>query len=505
MEKDKQIPTQHTSDAEEPDIAEEYKNIYPEYYYGTIQLAKTNKSLDRYTNILPWDDHIPHLDGIDPNYFNGSEYIACVKFIKKNFLFYLASDEDRHIILTQAPLENTIEQFWSVVYQHNVTTIVKLVENDPERCYAYWSSNDQNICIGKYEIRALDIPTQEESDKETVRWKLFAIKEVDGTDERKITFLEYIHWPDHGIPDQCATLLTLIKATHATADGLNKTALIHSSAGIGRSEAFCSNTLSFGQILGCNERLIIIYLFLVLFIIYSNIGKNLSNLSKDDSFKTTLEKLIQELPSIPSIVRKLRLFRHPKVVQTPAQFSLIYTAIGQVAKSWDLYDYLPSWYSRKKNDELININLDGIKETFNEDSQIVKDLYYVLETKEDKIIEEKKELEVVEKNESEEKKEEEKIEDQKEDKKKDDEKKEEEEKKEKKKDHKDKKEDKDKKDKHHKEKEKMNHLKKIQIVGFNMIKIKRRQIITRRMIKRKIIKIKRKIKKKKKRKTILKR
>ncbi|KAA6394887.1 MAG: hypothetical protein EZS28_009583, partial [Streblomastix strix] len=107
---DKQIPTQHTSDAEEPDIAEEYKNIDPEDYEGTIKLAKTNKSLNRYTDILPWDDHIPHLDGIDPNYFNGSEYI----------------DEDRHIILTQAPLENTIEQFWGIVYQHNVTTIVKL-------------------------------------------------------------------------------------------------------------------------------------------------------------------------------------------------------------------------------------------------------------------------------------------------------------------------------------------------------------------------------------------
>ncbi|KAA6355645.1 MAG: putative tyrosine-protein phosphatase, partial [Streblomastix strix] len=274
MEKDKQILTQHTSDAEVPDIAEEYKNIDPEDYDGTIQLAKTNKSLNRYTNILPWDDHIPHLDGIDPNYFNGSEYIVY-----------------RHIILTQAPLENTIEQFWIVIYQHNVTTIVKLVENDPERCYAYWSNNDQNICIVKYEIRALDIPTQEESDKETVRWKLFAIKEVDGTDERKITFLEYIHWPDHGIPDQCVTLLTLIKATHATADGLMKTALIHSSAGIGRSGAFSA-----------------IHLVLVKFLDATR-GKNLSNLSKDDSFKTTLEKLIQELPSIPSIVRKLRLFR----------------------------------------------------------------------------------------------------------------------------------------------------------------------------------------------------
>ena len=97
-------------------------------YKGTTKQGELpkNEPLNRYCNILPcllFDCVVPLFSSPLP----GDHSICRVDKLKNAYInANTVSLYDRQFILAQAPLTETIEAFWAMVYQYQVRVIVKL-------------------------------------------------------------------------------------------------------------------------------------------------------------------------------------------------------------------------------------------------------------------------------------------------------------------------------------------------------------------------------------------
>lgn len=164
--------------------------------------AIINESKNRYSNILPYDDSIVDLpvgDGISSQYINASwvtnKYIA-----------------------TQGPLNNTIEDFWSMIWHTNCTTIIMLTqlkEKDKPKCEKYWDT--KNIIMRNESYISKDIIKRE-----------FIYH--NNNEQRIITQYHYISWSDF----ECPSLQSFLKLIDCI-NVHNLPLCIHCSAGVGRT------------------------------------------------------------------------------------------------------------------------------------------------------------------------------------------------------------------------------------------------------------------------------
>ena len=89
-----------------------------------------NKELNRWYNVLPFDETRVKLNNSSQNDFN--DYINASR---------VDSLENKSYILTQGPLPKTIGHFWTMVWQQSVSAIVmlcRLNENGICKCAPYW-------------------------------------------------------------------------------------------------------------------------------------------------------------------------------------------------------------------------------------------------------------------------------------------------------------------------------------------------------------------------------
>jgi protein tyrosine phosphatase len=139
---------------------------------------------NRYKNTIAYDDTRVVLeyndeegDYINANYVNGY-------------------DTPKAFIATQAPLPTTVQDFWLMICQEKVTTIVMLTEvreNGIVKCEQYWPDFPSRCRFGKFLI-------------ENVSTKMFPdyiernlqVKYENTT--HFVQHFQYITWPDHGVP-----------------------------------------------------------------------------------------------------------------------------------------------------------------------------------------------------------------------------------------------------------------------------------------------------------------
>jgi protein tyrosine phosphatase len=126
-------------------IKEEYTAIqsFSESLEKTCVASKANEKLNRYTNINCFDENRVVLnddefenDYINASYINGYHY-------------------PQEYIATQGPKPNTGHDFWRMVLQHKVESIVmltSLIEDNKVKCHEYFPKlngqiTSNNICI----------------------------------------------------------------------------------------------------------------------------------------------------------------------------------------------------------------------------------------------------------------------------------------------------------------------------------------------------------------------
>ncbi|XP_059382123.1 receptor-type tyrosine-protein phosphatase alpha-like [Carassius carassius] len=188
-----------------------------------------NKEKNRYVNILPYDHsrvHLTSLEGVpDSDYINAS-YIN-------------GYQEKNKFIAAQGPKEETVNDFWRMIWEQNTATIV-MVTNLKERkeckCAQYWP--DQGCwTYGNIRVSVEDMMVLVDY---TIR--KFCIQQVGDLSGKKpqrlVTQFHFTSWPDFGVPFTPIGMLKFLKKVKNCNPQYAGPIVVHCSAGVGRTGTF---------------------------------------------------------------------------------------------------------------------------------------------------------------------------------------------------------------------------------------------------------------------------
>ncbi|KAJ8013603.1 hypothetical protein DPEC_G00031480 [Dallia pectoralis] len=209
---------------------EEFNSLPGGYTQGTCEEAnkEDNKEKNRYPNILPYDhsrvvltplDGKPSLDYINASYIDG--------YTEKN-----------KFIAAQGPKEETVADFWRMIWEQKSATIVMLTnlkERKEDKCYQYWP--DQGCwTYGSVRVAVEDFTVLVDY---TIRKFCIQYQATDGSKpSRLVTQLHFTSWPDFGVPFSPIGMLKFLKKVKTVNPSFAGPIIVHCSAGVGRTGTF---------------------------------------------------------------------------------------------------------------------------------------------------------------------------------------------------------------------------------------------------------------------------
>uniref|UniRef100_A0A3B3BV43 Receptor-type tyrosine-protein phosphatase U n=1 Tax=Oryzias melastigma TaxID=30732 RepID=A0A3B3BV43_ORYME len=179
-----------------------FKQEYESFFDGWDCTKKKDKTKGRQDTLLGYDRHRVKLHPLlgDPN----SDYI--------NANYIDGYHRSNHFIATQGPKQETLYDFWRMVWQENCFSIVmitKLVEVGRVKCCKYWP--DDSEMYGDIKITLLKTETLAEY---TVR--TFALERRGYSTKHEVRQFHFTSWPEHGVPYHATGLLAFIRRVKAS-------------------------------------------------------------------------------------------------------------------------------------------------------------------------------------------------------------------------------------------------------------------------------------------------
>ncbi|XP_035008830.1 receptor-type tyrosine-protein phosphatase T isoform X4 [Hippoglossus stenolepis] len=183
-----------------------------------------NRNKNRYGNIIAYDhtrvrlqllEGDPHSDYINANYIDGYH-------------------RPRHYIATQGPMQETVRDFWRMVWQENSASIVmvtNLVEVGRVKCVRYWP--DETEVYGDIKVTLIETEPLAEYVIRT-----FTVQKKGHHEIRELRQFHFTSWPDHGVPCYATGLLGFIRQVKFLNPPDAGPIVAHCSAGAGRTGCF---------------------------------------------------------------------------------------------------------------------------------------------------------------------------------------------------------------------------------------------------------------------------
>nr|XP_035110165.2 tyrosine-protein phosphatase non-receptor type 3 isoform X2 [Callithrix jacchus]XP_035110172.2 tyrosine-protein phosphatase non-receptor type 3 isoform X2 [Callithrix jacchus] len=201
----------------------QFEQLYRKKPGLAITFAKLPQNLDknRYKDVLPYDTTRVLLQG-NEDYINASYVnmeIPAAKLVNR----YIAA---------QGPLPHTCAQFWQVVWNQKLSLIVMLTtltERGRTKCHQYWPDPPDVMDHGSFHIQC-------QSEDCTIAYvsREMLVTNTQTGEEHTVTHLQYVAWPDHGVPDDSSDFLEFVNYVRSLRVD-NEPVLVHCSAGIGRT------------------------------------------------------------------------------------------------------------------------------------------------------------------------------------------------------------------------------------------------------------------------------
>uniref|UniRef100_A0A8W8NZK0 protein-tyrosine-phosphatase n=1 Tax=Magallana gigas TaxID=29159 RepID=A0A8W8NZK0_MAGGI len=214
---------QEYSDNDDDGFKKEYETLfYEEIYPCDIAKLPANITKNRFKTVLPYDHSRVILVNKDSDYINAN-YIDVF-------------GQEKVYIATQGPRQNTVEEFWLMVWQENVSQIVMLTnvtEGKKAKCVQYWPDSDED-----FDCDVFTITTTHQRQYANYVIRKMKIWHTKRNESRNITQYQYTSWPDHGVPDPLNLLLFKNHVTRSKCVTHGDPTLVHCSAGIGRSGTY---------------------------------------------------------------------------------------------------------------------------------------------------------------------------------------------------------------------------------------------------------------------------
>ncbi|XP_052092481.1 receptor-type tyrosine-protein phosphatase mu-like isoform X2 [Mytilus californianus] len=251
---DNLYPNIESIDAENLYSNTEAENVFSEYniavgnLLSVAKMKRKNNAFKKECFMLPMGLHFPHSEGereenIKKNRFLTTfpydhsrvkleVYDTSTDYINANYIKNYS--KDKAYIATQGPKKITLSDFWQMIWQENVDTIImvtKLVEGDKKKCDQYWpESTHKQVLIGKFTLEMLE-------EKENTVYIYRCIQLSCEHTDRTVHQFHFTQWPDHDVPDKTHLVNFYRKVKSRPTNGSGPM-VVHCSAGIGRTGTF---------------------------------------------------------------------------------------------------------------------------------------------------------------------------------------------------------------------------------------------------------------------------
>ncbi|XP_036611170.1 receptor-type tyrosine-protein phosphatase C isoform X2 [Trichosurus vulpecula] len=187
-----------------------------------------NQNKNRYIDILPYDYNRVELSEINGD--AGSDYI--------NASYVDGFKEPRKYIAAQGPREETVDDFWRMIWEQKVTIIVMVTrceEGNRNKCAEYWPTMEEGTQIYGDVIVKIH---EHKICPDYIVQKLNVTNKREKTTGRDVTHIQFTSWPDHGVPDDPHLLLKLRRRVNAFSNFFSGPIVVHCSAGVGRTGTY---------------------------------------------------------------------------------------------------------------------------------------------------------------------------------------------------------------------------------------------------------------------------
>ncbi|XP_061811128.1 tyrosine-protein phosphatase non-receptor type 3 isoform X1 [Nerophis lumbriciformis] len=200
-----------------------FENLYRRKHGLSLNCAHLPENVEknRYRDILPYDATRVTLQGRE-DYINAS-HITLVPPVSGVCLRYIAA---------QGPLPHTCSDFWQTVWEqqsHTIVMLTTLTEKGRTKCHQYWPHPPEVKDYGHMRVKC----HSEECNLAYVT-RHFTLTHIKRGEDRAVTHLQYVAWPDHGVPDDPTDFLLFVNSARDRRRA-EEPLVVHCSAGIGRT------------------------------------------------------------------------------------------------------------------------------------------------------------------------------------------------------------------------------------------------------------------------------
>ncbi|XP_058890054.1 tyrosine-protein phosphatase non-receptor type 4-like isoform X1 [Acipenser ruthenus] len=205
-------------------VLPQFDQLYRKKPGMAMSCAKLPQNIpkNRYRDISPYDATRVILEGAD-DYINAN-YIN---------MEILSSSIINRYIACQGPLPNTCSDFWQMTWEQSSSMVVMLttqVERGRVKCHQYWPNPGGSAQYGNYQITCLS-----EEGNSAFLFREMTFTHSETAESRELTQIQYMAWPDHGVPDDSRDFLHFVSLVRNKRAGTDQPLIVHCSAGIGRT------------------------------------------------------------------------------------------------------------------------------------------------------------------------------------------------------------------------------------------------------------------------------
>jgi len=185
-----------------------------------------NAAKNRYKNVVTSDHARVKLKVLNDDPF--SDYI--------NATYIDGYDYKKKFIAAQGPKENTVNDFWRMIWEQNTHVIVmitQLHETARKKCELYWPEDDQTVTYGQ-----VSVTLTKTIDHGTFVCRQLSVHHQSAVDKRLVHQYQFLVWPDHGVPKSTSDIFRFRERTLEAQPQDVGPILVHCSAGVGRTGTY---------------------------------------------------------------------------------------------------------------------------------------------------------------------------------------------------------------------------------------------------------------------------